>query len=294
MRVLNFGSLNVDYVYQVDHMAREGETQRAAGREAFPGGKGLNQSVAAARAGVQVWHAGLIGDDGQMLLDVCRENGIDTRFVRAIDGPGGHTIIQIDKNAQNSILLYPGSNGALTVGFVDEVLSHFGRGDTLLLQNEVNLLPYIIDRAYEKGLTIVLNPSPINEALAGCDLSKVAVFFINEIEGEAISGAHDPEEILDYMLKVYPDARTVLTLGGAGSCFCDAHSRIRQAASPVSAVDTTAAGDTFTGYCVYGMLKGLAWAETLELAARAAALSVTRKGAVPSIPYLEEVLNFTR
>ena len=292
MRVLNFGSLNVDYVYQVDHMAREGETQRAAGREAFPGGKGLNQSVAAARAGVQVCHAGLIGDDGQMLLDVCRENGIDTRYVRAIDGPGGHTIIQIDKNAQNSILLYPGSNGALTDDFVDEVLSHFGRGDTLLLQNEVNLLPYIIDRAHEKGLTIVLNPSPINEALAGCDLSKVSVFFINEIEGGAISGAHDPEKILDYMLKTYPDARTVLTLGGAGSCFCDAHSRIHQAAFPVSAVDTTAAGDTFTGYCVYGMLKGLAWAETLELAARAAALSVTRKGAVPSIPYLVEVLNF--
>lgn len=292
MKVLNFGSLNVDYVYQVDHMTRGGETQKAAGREAFPGGKGLNQSVAAARAGVAVFHAGLIGEDGAMLLDVCRENDINTDFIRTVDGPSGHAIIQIDRNAQNCILLYPGSNGALTGEFVDEVLAAFGAGDLLLLQNEVNLLPYLIDRAWERGMTIVLNPSPINEALGACDLSKVSVFLMNEIEGEAISGEGEAERIMDYMVRTYPSSRTVLTLGGDGCCYCDGETRLRQRAFRVDAVDTTAAGDTFTGYFVYGLVQGLPWAETLELCAKAAALAVTRKGAAPSIPYLKEVLAF--
>ena len=281
MKVLNFGSLNMDYVYQVDHMTREGETQKAAGREAFPGGKGLNQSVAAARAGVEVYHAGLVGDDGQMLLDVCLENGIRADHIRRVDGPSGHTIIQIDKNAQNSILLYPGSNGKVTKAFVDAVLASFGRGDLILLQNEINRLDYIIDQAYEKGMTIVLNPSPISEELLACDLAKVSVFLMNEIEGKAISGESDPDRIMDYMARTYPDARTVLTLGGDGACYRDRCCQIRQRAYPVAAVDTTAAGDTFTGYVVYGILKGLPWAETLELAAKAAAIAVTRKGAVP-------------
>lgn len=292
MKVLNFGSLNVDYVYRVDHMTREGETQKAMSREAFPGGKGLNQSVAAARAGVRVYHAGLVGDDGDLLLEVCRENGIETEFVRSVAGPCGHTIIQVDNHAQNSILLYPGSNGSMTEAFVDEVLSHFEKGDLLLLQNEINLLDYIIDRAYEKGMVVVLNPSPINEALGECDFSKVSVFLMNEIEGKAISGESEAEKIMDYMAKNYPSSRTVLTLGGDGSCCSGEEECVRQKAFTVEAVDTTAAGDTFTGYFVYGMLNELPWAEALELCAKAAAIAVTRKGAVPSIPCLKEVLEF--
>ncbi|SBW10738.1 putative ribokinase [uncultured Eubacteriales bacterium] len=293
MKVLNFGSLNVDYVYQVDHMVRGGETHKAKSREAFAGGKGLNQSVALARAGVPVHHAGLIGDDGQMLLDICLENGIRTEFIKEVAGPGGHTIIQVDKNAQNSILLFDGSNGKVTEAFVDEVLASFEKGDLFLLQNEVNLLPYMIDKAYEKGMVIALNPSPISEELKECSLSKVSVFLMNEIEGSAISGESDHEKIMDYMVKTYPDSRTVLTLGSEGSCYCDISRRLHQAAFRVDAVDTTAAGDTFTGYFLFGLLKKLPWEQTLELAAKAAAIAVTRKGAVPSIPYWREVRGFS-
>jgi ribokinase len=292
MKVLNFGSLNVDYVYQVDHMTRAGETQQSLGMEVFAGGKGLNQSIALSKAGVPVCHAGLIGEDGQVLLDTCRENGIDPSFVRTVDGKGGHTIIQVDKAAQNCILLYGGSNQKMTREFIDEVMDSFGEGDFLILQNEINLLDYIINTAYEKKMTIVLNPSPYNEKLDLCDFSKVSVFMINEIEGSEISGGQtDPSGILDHMMKLYPSARVVLTLGKEGAYYCDGSKRCYQAVFPVEAVDTTAAGDTFAGYFIYGLLNKLPVEETLKLAACASSIAVSRKGAAASIPRMEEVRN---
>lgn len=293
MKVLNFGSLNIDYVYQVDHMVRAGETLGSTGRDAFPGGKGLNQSVALARAGAPVYHAGLVGEDGGLLLDVCRENRVDARFIREVPGPSGHTIIQVDKTAQNCILLYAGSNGQMTPAFVDEVLSHFDRGDLLLLQNEINLLPYLIDSAYDRGMTVVLNPSPIGPALKECDLSKVSLFLLNEVEGSLLAGTEAPEGIMEHMRKAYPQARVVLTLGKDGSWYFDRDTVLRQKAYSVAAVDTTAAGDTFTGYFLSALLREMPVSQALDLASRASALAVTRRGAVPSIPTWDEVQAFT-
>lgn len=183
MKVLNFGSLNLDYVYSVDHMVAEGETLAAGGMNTFCGGKGLNQSIALAKAGVPVYHAGLIGEEGKSLLDACRENGVHTDFIRKIPGKSGHTIIQVDKSGQNCILLYGGANRSMTREFIDEVLSHFEKGDYLLLQNEVNLVDYMVDQAYEKGMEIILNPSPFDRNLEACNLSKISLFLMNEIEG---------------------------------------------------------------------------------------------------------------
>ena len=148
MKVLNFGSLNLDYVYSVDHILLGGETQSSSGMNVFCGGKGLNQSIALAKAGVPVFHAGMIGEEGGSLREALDNSGVNTEFVRQIPGKSGHTIIQVDKNGQNSILLYSGANRMLTKEFVDEVLDHFEKGDILLLQNEINLLDYIIDQAY--------------------------------------------------------------------------------------------------------------------------------------------------
>lgn len=292
MRVLNFGSLNMDYVYQVEHMTRAGETQQSLSMEIFAGGKGLNQSIALSRAGVPVYHAGLVGDDGQLLLDTCKQNRIDSSFIRTIEGKGGHTIIQVDKGAQNCIVLYGGSNNRITKEFVDEVMDFFTEGDLILLQNEINLLDYIINRAYDKRMTIVLNPSPYNEKLDLCDLSKVSVFMMNEIEGSIISkGITEPTKILDYMMKSYPSSKVVLTLGSDGAYYCDRKQRCYQAIFPVKAVDTTAAGDTYTGYFIYGMINKLPVEEILKLAACASSIAVSRKGAVNSIPMMEEVKN---
>lgn len=289
MKVLNFGSLNYDYVYKVDHMILAGETMDSYSLETHFGGKGLNQSVALAKAGVPVKHAGMVGEDGQAFLDFCAENGVDAEYIRKAPGKSGHTIIQLDKNAQNSILLYGGSNRAITKEYVDEVLGHFEKGDILLLQNEVNLMPYIIDTAYGRGMQIVLNPSPYNEALDGCDMGKIAVFLVNEIEGKQITGETEPERILDVMMSRFPDARIVLTLGGDGVVYRDKEQTCRQGIFKVQAVDTTAAGDTFTGYFIAGMLEELPIPDILRRCAKASAMAVSKMGAAESIPTVEEV-----
>lgn len=291
MKVLNFGSLNYDYVYKVDHMILAGETMDSYSLETHFGGKGLNQSIALAKAGVPVQHAGMVGEDGQAFLDLCRDNGVDTKYIRMVHGKSGHTIIQLDKNAQNSILLYGGSNRMITKEFIDEVLADFGKDDILLLQNEVNLMPYIIDSAYARGMQIILNPSPYNESMNDCDYGKISVFLVNEIEGGQISGESDPDKILDVMMERFPKAKLVLTLGHDGAVYRDEEQTYRQNVFRVKAVDTTAAGDTFTGYFIAGMLKNIPIPERLCRCAKASAIAVMRMGAAESIPTEEEVEN---
>lgn len=290
MRVLNIGSLNLDYVYSVDHIIQPGETESTGSRNTFLGGKGINQSCALAKAGVEVYHAGMIGADGTAFLDACKEYGVHSDYIKIVDGPSGHTIIQVDKNAQNSILLFGGANQKLTKEFVDEVLCCFEKEDVLLLQNEVNLLPYIVDRAYEKGMQIALNPSPFNEKLNAVDLSKISIFLLNEVEGFQITGKKDPEEIVEELLHRFPEARIMLTLGKDGSVYADQKQKLHQSIFSVKAVDTTAAGDTFTGYFLAGLAEGLPMEEILRRSAKASAIAVSRPGAVPSIPYRQEVL----
>lgn len=292
MKILNFGSLNLDYVYQVEHILIPGETLSSSDRTIFCGGKGLNQSIALAKAGITVYHAGMVGEGGEILLETCRENGVDTRFVRKIDGPCGHTVIQVDKDAQNCILLFGGANRSITREFVDEVLAFFEKGDVILLQNEINELGYIIDKASEKGMMIILNPSPYDNALDRCNLSKVSLFLVNEIEGHQITGEKEPEAILAKVRSIYPKAKIVLTLGSEGSVYQDENQIYRQGIYKVKAIDTTAAGDTFTGYFIASILENMSVEEGLKLAAKASAIAVSRPGATASIPLREEVQVF--
>ena len=289
MKVLNMGSMNLDYVYSVDHIIQPGETEATGSRNIFLGGKGINQSCALAKAGVEVYHAGMIGADGQAFLDACKEYGIHSDYIRTVDGPSGHTIIQVDKDAQNSILLFGGANQRFTKEYIDEVLSDFEASDLLLLQNEINLLSYIVDRAYEKGMTIALNPSTYNEKMDTVDMGKISIFLLNEVEGFQITGCTEPDAIIEKLLNTYPHARVVLTLGKDGAMYADAQQRYTQPVFPVKAVDTTAAGDTFTGYFLAGLTEGMPIPETLEMSAKAAAIAVSREGAVPSIPYRSEL-----
>ena len=272
-RILNFGSLNTDYVYKVDHILQGGETIQSESRTVFPGGKGLNQSIALVRAGLSVCHAGLIGTDGEHLRDLLNQNGVDTSLIETRDMPGGHTVIQVSREAQNAILLFGGSNGAVDEAYADRVLAQFGAGDILLLQNEISALPYILEKAHARGMEIWLNPSPMNENVLKCNLSLVSVF------------------VLDKLLQKYPHAAAVLTLGSKGAWYAKEDKRAFAPAELVRAVDTTAAGDTFTGYFMRGMLDGLSPKKSLTLAAKAAAIAVSRPGAAPSIPLYAEVTN---
>ncbi len=290
MKVLNFGSLNLDYVYQVESILIPGETQASKSRQIFCGGKGLNQSIALAKAGIPVYHAGLIGEGGEPLLEVCKENGVNTEFIRQIPGPCGHTVIQVDRNGQNCILLFGGSNRSMTKEFVDSVLDSFDEGDIILLQNEINELDYIIDRAYEKKMMIILNPSPFDSALEKCDLSKISLFLMNEIEGFQITGEKEPDRILAKVKELYPKAKVVLTLGGDGSVYQDETGIYRQGIFKVKTVDTTAAGDTFTGYFISSVIDGMPVQDGLKLAAKASAIAVSRPGATASIPVRSEVV----
>lgn len=289
MKILDFGSLNYDYVYRVEHAVTAGETISSFDMEVFCGGKGLNQAIAAARAGAKVYLAGMVGTDGKLFMDICGENGVDTSCIRQMSGKSGHAIIQLDKKGQNCILLYGGTNQMITKEYTDEVLSDFGEGDVLLLQNEVNLLDYIIDRAYDKGMKIVLNPSPFDEKITACDLSKVSVFMLNEIEGEQVTGEKEPERILEALAGKFPEAEIVLTLGSNGVVYSHKDERFRQDIYKVETVDTTAAGDTFTGYFVASMGKGMDMGAVLRRCSKAAAIAVSRKGAVNSIPMEKEV-----
>jgi len=292
MKILNYGSLNVDYTYRVPHMIAAGETMASYELQAFPGGKGLNQSIAMAKAGLDVWHAGIIGNDGQLLSETCEKAGVHTDFIKTLDVRGGHTVIQVDDSGQNSIILYGGTNLMQTKEFADEVLSHFAAGDYLVLQNEINLLDYIIDGAFDRGMKIILNPSPYDERLDACDLQKVSLFLVNEIEAAQMTGNTDPDRMLDALHRTYPGAAFVVTLGAEGAWYYDGKERVFQAAFPVKAVDTTAAGDTFTGFFIRKMAEGADMQTALRTAAGAAAISITRMGAAPSIPAMEEVERF--
>ena len=290
MKVLNIGSMNLDLVYSVDHIVQPGETEASISMNTFLGGKGMNQSVALAKAGVEVYQGGMIGEDGQPFLDACAEYGVRADFIRKVEGKSGHAVIQIDSSAQNCILLYGGANQMLTESYVDEVLEHFTAGDILLLQNEVNLLPYIVDKAYEKGMQIALNPSPFNEKLSKVDMTKISIFLLNEVEGNQVTGLTAPEEIIAKMQELYPHAKIVLTLGKDGAVYAEGEKRFFQPIFPVKAVDTTAAGDTFTGYFLAGLAEGMAIPKTLKMSAKASSIAVSRAGAVPSIPYRAEVM----
>ncbi len=289
MKIYSLGSLNIDYVYSVEHFVRGGETLASTKMEVFPGGKGLNQSVALAKAGAQVIHGAVVGQDGQFLIDTLRAAGVETERIQVTDSPSGHAIIQVDRSGQNCILLFAGTNHSITPQYVEHFLRDASAGDLLVLQNEVNGLDFIFASARARGMDIVFNPSPFNADLTKLPLDKVSLWFCNEIEGEALFGCTEPEGIAAAFLRRYPHSRLVLTLGEAGSLYADSAGILRQPAHPAAAVDTTAAGDTFTGYFLAAIATGLTPALALRRASRAAAVTVSRPGASVSIPWAWEL-----
>lgn len=294
MKVLCFGSLNIDYVYSVDHFVAKGETLASRDLQVFTGGKGLNQSIALAKAGTQVYHAGAIGSDGRFLLEIMENSGVNTDYISVLAyDRTGNAIIQRDKNGDNCILLYGGANQQITEEQVDSVLSHFSSGDYLILQNEINQLPYIMERARERGMIIVLNPSPMDEKILELPLEYVNIFLLNEVEAVQIlncGGAVGYIQLAEKLMERFSGSTVVLTLGGAGSVCLDSGNCLSQPAYTVEVADTTAAGDTFTGYFLAGISEGMSIPDTLRMSAKASSIAVTRPGAVPSIPLRQEVM----
>ena len=292
MKMVVFGSLNIDKVYSLEHFVRPGETISAMKMEQFCGGKGFNQAIAMRRAGNEVHFAGAVGQDGQMLLANLERNGINRDHVKVTDGASGHAIIQLDEKGQNCIIILAGANGEITMEDVQRTLADFGAGDLIVLQNEISCVPEIIRLAHEKGLTVAFNPSPYDGKIADCDMSCVDYLLVNETEGAAMAGAAEPDAILDALHSRYPHLNVVLTLGGDGSVYQNNQGqRFACGVHKVQAVDTTAAGDTFTGFFLSEMLRHGDAEKALRTASVAAGIAVSRKGAEPSIPLMSEVKN---
>ena len=294
MKIYNFGSLNVDRVYGVEDFVRAGETILAKSLSFFPGGKGLNQTIALARAGANVYHVGCIGRDGGILKETLVENQVPLTYVKELDADGGHTALQVSESGQNAIIVYSGTNHMLTEDFIDEVMQTIEPGDYVLMQNEINLVPYIIRRAKEAGAVVALNPSPITKELTTYPLEMVDLFIVNEIEGEALTGEKEPEKILRVFREKYPHAKIVLTLGSEGSCYQDEETFATQEIYKNTVVDTTGAGDTYCGYLLTCLMEGVPVKEALNMATAASSIAVSRQGAAPSIPKREEVEGFLK
>lgn len=294
MKIINFGSLNVDYVYQVPNIVRPGETIAAKSLMVNPGGKGANQSVALARAGAQVWHAGMVGKDGEWLKESLAKQGVDVRHV--IISPnchGGHAIIQVDDDGQNSIVIHGGANQKIPASHIGVVLANAHAGDWLTLQNEINLTPELMKAGKAAGMNICFNPAPMTDAVRDYPLDCVDLFIVNEIEAAGLAARSvtaDMEDIIHELGELFADSMVCVTLGEDGALFWSATTGLlRQPAYATRVVDTTAAGDTFVGYFLHEISKGTPAAAAMDFACKAAAITVSRLGASQSIPRRDEV-----
>ncbi len=292
MKILNFGSLNYDKVYHVDHFARAGETLLAREHHEFLGGKGLNQSVALARAGARVYHAGAVGTDGALLRAQLEDAGVDTGCLASLDTVSGHAVIQLC-GGQNCIIVYGGANQQVTPEYLDAVLARFGPKDLLLLQNETACVAHAMRGAKARGMQIAFNASPITPELFTYPLELVDYFLINEIEGQALAGPGEAgfAAILDRLAARYRGA-IILTVGAAGAYYRKGGDTCHAGIFDVPVVDTTGAGDTFCGFFLAAVAKGQGPGEALRTASAASSLAVSREGAANSIPTWEEVQKF--
>ncbi|QOP41291.1 ribokinase [Sulfurimonas marina] len=286
MKIINFGSINIDHVYDVDHFVRPGETLSSKNYAVFSGGKGANQSIALARANADVLHVGKIGLDGIWLQEKMEKEGIDTHLVKIVKAPTGHAIIQVNSEGENAIIIHGGANLTFKSSDIKEALKSANAGDIVLLQNEINSVDKILKQTKDKDLKVVFNPAPMSDAVKEYPLELVDIFIINETEGEALSGEKKPMKIIKAMDKLYPKSAVVLTLGKKGVIYSQGKQTIKVDALKVKAVDTTGAGDTFIGYFLAELSRGKRIEKCLKTAVKAASICVTRKGAADSIPRL--------
>ena len=293
-KLVNLGSLCIDNVYRVPALTGPGETVASVSYEVFPGGKGLNQSIAAARAGAEVVHAGCVGEDGVWLKETLSAEGVDVTGVRVGDTVSGHAVIQVNDAGENAIVITGGANRVLEAEQVDHVLAQVESGDWLLLQNEINDLNDVLRAARGGHCRVAFNVAPVDGREAGYDLAGVHLLIVNEIEAAALAGtdvAGDGEwtEVIEGLRGRAPEAEIVLTLGRGGLVHAGHDGVTKMAAYDVQAIDETAAGDAFIGFLMAAVIGGEAMTQALRMGSAAGALAVTRAGAASSIPSLAEV-----
>ena len=257
MNIVSFGSLNLDHVYSITHVVQPQETLLSTQLKTFCGGKGLNQTAAVAAAlmstadssrmatEIAVLHAGCVGSDDDRLVDQARRLGVDTRFIRTVDAPTGHAIIQVTQSGENAIIVHGGANRCVSSQHITAALDFCAAGDVVVLQNEINAIPDIMEQAARRKLKIFFNAAPCGRQVREYPLHLVHTLLVNEIEGQQLSDEREPQRIIDVLTERYPHSAVIITIGAEGALYGRGTERHRAAAYPFDAVDTTAAGDTF-------------------------------------------------
>jgi ribokinase len=288
MTVWNVGSINADHFYDVPHIPAPGETLAATGVRTGLGGKGANQSVAAARAGADVRHIGAVGRDGAWAVERMASYGVRTGGILTMDVPTGHAIINLAADGENAIVIFGGANTAMPLTHVEGALKEAKAGDVLLLQNETRHQADAARTGRARGMRVVYSAAPFDAGAVAEILPHISLLLLNAVEASQLEAA------LGRRLADLPVPEVVVTRGAKGSDWLDTRTgATAQVAAPrVDAVDTTGAGDTFAGYLAAGLDSGLPTTEAMVRAAAAAALKVTRLGTADAIPDGAEVAAF--
>lgn len=288
MTIFNLGSINADLFYHLPHLPGPGETLASTSFHRGLGGKGANMSVAAARAAAHVVHIGAVGPDGHWAVERLLEYGVDTRHIAELGKATGHAIIYVDTTGENQIVLYPGANHALGQGQVTAALADGTRRDTLMIQNETNLQTFAAGLARQKGMRVLYAAAPFSAEAVEAVMDRVDLLVLNEVEAQQLSDALETE------ISALEVADIVVTLGGDGCRHYDtaAGTDRHYPGIEVEVVDTTGAGDTFTGYLAAGLDRGMPMEQAIQRAQRAAALMVTRQGTADVIPDLKDLEGF--
>lgn len=301
MAIAVLGSLNIDFFFDTDHIVCDGETLKTQKQTVQAGGKGLNQAIACSRAGQKTVMGGKIGSDGKMLVDLLETSGADCRLVETEpDVLSGKAIIQRTPDSRNAILLYPGANSAIDAVYLDFFFEQTKEIPCLLLQNEISSLDIILKKARESDKKVFFNPAPMSPDIFNADLDGISCLILNQTESMQLAskdmkaGEHRFEtEILQVLIerwvRSHPFSSILVTIGDKGALYQDYSRRLYMPPYPVEAVDSTGAGDTFTGYFTAAVSEGLETDLALQYASAAAALSVSRFGAAVSVPNRTEV-----
>ncbi|MCA0042131.1 ribokinase [Celeribacter litoreus] len=288
MAIYNLGSVNIDHFYTLPHFPEPGETLSAVSHSIGLGGKGMNQSVAAAKAGAEVFHIGAIGQSDTWVRERIETHGVNCQFLRDVDGTTGHAIIYLDASAENMIVLEPGANVRQDGEFVVAAIDNAKPSDTLLLQNETNLQAHAASFALVKGMRVIYSAAPFSAMAVKELLPDVSMLVMNEVEAAQLC------EALSVTLEQIPAPQIIVTQGSKGAMWRSNETGevIEVTSTKVTPVDTTAAGDTFIGYVAAGLDLGMKIKDAMEWAAKAAALKVTRAGTADAIPTADEVAGF--
>ena len=255
MAVINFGSINIDHVYQVDHFVQPGETLDTNDYQVLLGGKGANQSIALANAGIEVLHVGCINENDVQFKQAMIKQGINGRFIRCTEVPSGHAIIQVTPSGENAIFLFGGANREINSQDIGKAIASSNPDDWVLLQNETTGTAEVLAKSKAQGLRVAFNPAPMTDDIKSLNFAHIDLLIVNEVEAAELSGQTDMPAIEAFFKQHFAHGEVIITLGKQGAKLLSpanaaGESEIMVPAFIVDAVDTTAAGDTFIGYFI--------------------------------------------